>query len=347
MFCVECGKEPEKLYDGMCRECFIDKRLNPGIDDRISVDICSVCGSVRKGGKWIENPDMDSIMLEKIEDSLSIPYDVDRYSFQAEFQEEDPSNVKAKVSVKMLAYDINVEKVLDTKIIFKKDQCKICSRIHGNYYEAILQVRPSKDKMTEEQKETVARRVKKMVEVEMGEVRRVFLTLFEERHGGLDYYLSYKNVTKKLAADLARDFGGDITTSGKLAGVEDGKKVYKMTYSVRIPPYEKGDFLLYEGNLYRVKRTKNRNNQVFLMQLKDGKEVPFKSDELKDVDVLGGEELIEKAVVVSETEKEVKVLDPDTYKTKTLVKHEEFQKIGDDVEVIKAKNRLYLIPGSD
>ena len=344
MFCVECGKEPEKLYDGMCRECFIERRLNPDIVDKISIVICSVCGSVRKSGKWIENPDMNSIMLEKIEDALKIPYDVDRYSFQAEFDEEDPKNVKAKVTVKMMADDIKVEKELGTKIIFKKDQCKICSRIHGNYYEAILQVRPSSDKMTDEQKEVVAKRVEKAVGVESGKERRIFLTFFEERHGGLDYYLSDKNVTKKLAAGLARHFGGELTTSGELAGVEDGQKVYKMTYSVRIPPYEKGDFLIYEDEVYRVKRTKNRNNQVFLMQLKGGQEVPVNSGDLKGADILGGEEMIEKAVVVSETENEVKVLDPDTYKTKTLVKHEEYEKMGDEVEVIKARNRLYLLP---
>lgn len=347
MFCVECGKEPEKLYDGMCRECFIDRKLNPDIDDNIFIDICSVCGAVRKEGKWIENPDLNSIMLEKIEDSLSIPFDVDRYSFKTRFSEEDPKNVKAEITVEMLADDINVERVLNTKIIFKKDQCKICSRIHGNYYEAILQVRPSKDKMTEEQKEMVAKRVKKVVEVEMGEVRRVFLAFFEERHGGVDYYLSDKNVTKKLAADLARDFGGEITTSGELAGMEDGKEIYKMTYSVRIPPYEKGDFVFHQGEVYRIARTKNRNGQVFLQHLKDKKEISVKSDEIKNIEVLGGEELIQKAVVVSEDEKEVKVLDPDTYKTKTFLKHEEFQKLDDEVEVIKAKNRLYLLPETD
>ncbi|MGM0510798.1 MAG: 60S ribosomal export protein NMD3 [Thermoplasmatota archaeon] len=347
MFCVECGKEPEKLYDGMCRECFIDKKLNPSIDDKVFIDICSVCGSVRKEGKWLENPDMNSIMLEKIEDALKIPYDVDRYSFQAEFDEEDPKNVKAKVTVNMMAEDVKVEKDLEAKIIFKKTQCKICSRIHGNYYEAILQVRPSSDKMTDEQKKIVADRVKKVVEVEMGEVRRVFLAFFEERHGGVDYYLSDKNVTKKLAADLARDFGGEITTSGELAGMEDGQKVYKMTYSVRLPPYEKGDFVRYEGKLYRVSRTKNRNGQVFLQDVKSGQEISRTSRSLEDIEVLGGEEMIQSAVVVFESEKEIKILDPDTYKTKTLLKKDLSDEIGDEVDIVKAMNKTYLLPGSD
>ena len=343
MFCVECGKEPEKLYDGLCEECFLKKEVNADIEDKIEIKVCSSCGSVKKGNKWIEKPDVYAIMLERIDDAISISPVVDRYSFQAEFKEEDPRNIKAAVEVKLLAEGLKVEKELDTRIIFQKEQCKICSKIHGSYYEAILQVRPSNGEMTEDQKKIVREKVRNRIEVKRGEERSIFLTFQQERHGGLDFYLSDKGVTKNLAKEVSDIFGGKITTSAELAGREDGNDIYRMTYSVRLPPYEKGDFIELSDDIFKVKKIRSGEGSILLKKISSGKDISKDNKALEDAEVLGGDELIEQAVVVSETEKEIKVLDPETYKTITLVKPEGFRSKEDEVEVIKAKGRLYLI----
>ncbi len=343
MFCVECGAEPEDLYDGLCRDCFIESKMKVKVDSPIKIDICPVCGSVRKKNNWIENPDLEAIMLDKIDDAISIPYEAERYGFNVEFEEEDPYNIVANISVKLEREEIVAEHEISVKIILKKVQCEICSKIHGNYYEAILQVRPTKKEMTEEQKELVIKKVKKRIEVKEGEKRNIFLTSQEEIHGGIDFYLSDTGVTKNLAREISNAVGGSVKSSAKLAGREDGQDIYRMTYLVRIPPYESGDFIEVEGSIYRVKKLKGGTGKVILKDIKTGKKVRMDDKELENAEVLGGDELINKSVVVSESEKEMKLLDPENFDTVTVLKPEGFETEDKEVDVIKVKRYLYII----
>ncbi|MFO7793079.1 MAG: NMD3-related protein [Candidatus Saliniplasma sp.] len=343
MFCVECGDEPDRLYDGLCAECYKKSKLKVEIDSKIEIDICAVCGSVRKKNRWIENPDIEAIMLNKIDDAISVSYEVDKYSFNVEFEEEDPSNINADIEVELRAEDLSTEKMISTKIIFKKTQCKICSRVHGDYYEAILQVRPTDKEMTDEQKDLVIDKVKKRIEVKEGEKRSIFLTSYEEKHGGLDFYLSDTSATKKLAHDISNSVGGSVKSSAKLAGREDGQNIYRMTYSVRIPPYEPGDFIEVEEKTYRVKKLQGGGGKIVLRDIRTGKKVKMDDKQIESAVVLGGSELIKKSVVVSEDQKEMKLLDPESYETVTVLKPEGFETEGEEVSAINVKGRLYVL----
>ncbi len=342
MFCVECGKEPEELHDGLCSECY-SKRLQATIPEHLDIEVCTSCWSVRQGSQWKERPDMYAIMLERVDGAISISPEVDRYAFRAEFTEEDPRNIMADIAVELFSGDIKVERELNSKIILKKEQCTTCSRIHGNYYEAILQVRPSLRELTEEQKKEVKKMVHREIEDRRGGDRSIFITSEEEMHGGLDYYLSDNAVAKKLSKDISQHFGGKVTTSSKLAGRKDGRNIYKMTYSVRVPPYERGDFLRFKDELYRIPEIRTSSGHVTLQHVGSGKKISVERREVEDVDVLGGREMIDEAVVVSETEDEIKVLDPETYLTKTLVKPEGFTRQGDHAKIIKYSGRIFLV----
>ncbi len=343
MFCVECGKEPDRLYEGLCRECFIDKKMNAEIDGAIEIEVCGHCGSVKRENKWIEKPDMEAIMLQRIDDAINTSHEVDKYSFNAEFSEEDPLNINVDVEIKLTSKDINTVVDKETKIILKKSQCEICSKIQGDYYEAILQIRPSGEDMTEEQKEEIRDIIRKRVEVKRGEERNIFVTFEEEIHGGLDFYLSDRGVSKNLAHEISRKYGGRVTTSSKLTGREDGQNIYRMTYSVRLPPYERGDFVEEEGQIMRIRKLGGKNGSTIMKDIKTGKIISRDKKDMDEVEVLGGAELIRKAVVVSESDEEMKVLDPETYETVTLVKPEDFESEGEEVTVVKTQDHLYIL----
>jgi len=346
MICVECGAEIDELHEGMCLDCYVDKIVTVEIDDPIEIEICSKCGSIRKGGRWLERPDLETVMLDRIEDSFSISSQVDKFSFQVEFDEGDPKNVKADLKVELSTKGKKTEKYLSTNIVLKKSQCKNCSKREGDYYEAILQVRPTKQEMTEEQKLDVIGMVHERVEVDKGDEKKVFITLEKEIHGGLDFYLSDKRVTRNLSYDVADMFGGDVKTSSELAGREDGQNVYRMTYSVRIPPYEEGDFIELEGKIYRIRKTKRGSGPIIVYDLKENRGTTISKKKIDEAEIFGGEELVEKAVVVSEEENEIQIMDPETYETKTLLKPEGFSENKDEVEVVRIKRRLYLLPES-
>jgi hypothetical protein len=63
--------------------------------------------------------------------------------------------------------------------------------------------------------------------------------------------------------------------------------------------------------------------------------------------ILGGDELIFDAVVVSENAKEVQVLDPENYSTIELIKPQQnFEVNGDSVKILKSQDLILLIPNS-
>lgn len=345
MICVECGSEVEELKDGLCTECYFNKNASVDIEDPIDIEICGRCGSVKKGKEWIERADLQTLMLDRIEDALSISSSVDRFSFQVEFDESDPKNIYVDLDVDLYSDDAEVEKHLTTNVVLKKTQCRNCSQREGNYYEAIVQVRPTEKEMSEEEKKEVSRMVHQRIEVDRGEKKKVFITAEEEIHGGLDFYLSDRRVSKNLSYEIADKFGGSVTTSSELAGREDGQNVYRVTYSVRLPPYEKGDFVEHEDKIYRISGIKSGNKPVVVYDIEENRSTTIDRKELEEADIYGGEELIKKAVVVSEEKKEIKVLDPDTYETKTLLKPEGFSVEKEEVEVVKIEERLFLLSG--
>ncbi len=344
MLCVECGNEVQELHDGMCIDCYVDKKVNVDIVDPIEIEICSKCGSVRKGDRWLERPDFETVMLDRIEDSLSISSSVEKFSFKVEFDDSDPKNIKADLTIELTTNGVKKEKQLSTNIVLKKGQCKNCSKREGDYYEAILQVRPTEEEMTEEQKNEVISMVHKRVEVDRGEEKKVFITLEKEIHGGLDFYLSDRRVTRNLSYDIADLLGGDVKESSELAGREDGQNVYRMTYSVRIPPYEEGDFIKLEDKIFRIKKTKRGSRPVLVYDLEENRVTTLSKDKINEARVYGGKELVEKAVVVSEKEKEVQIMDPETYETKTLLKPEGFKKQDGEVDVVRVEQSLYILP---
>jgi len=344
MLCVECGDEVLELHDGLCMNCYIDKKVSVEIEDPIEIEICSKCGSVKKGDRWLERPDFETVMLDRIEDSLSISSSVEKFSFQVEFDESDPKNIEADLTVELMINGVEKEKHLSTHIVLKKGQCKNCIKREGDYYEAILQVRPTEEEMTEEQKRDVVSMVHRRVDVDRGEEKKVFITLEKEIHGGLDFYLSDRRITRNLSYDIADLLGGDVKESSELAGREDGQNVYRMTYSVRIPPYEEGDFIEFEGKIYRVRKTKRGSGPIVVHDLEENRGTTISKEKLKDSKVYGGEELVEKAVVVSEEKEEIQIMDPETYETLTLLKPEGFTENKDEVDVVRIKQRLYLLP---
>ena len=83
--------------------------------------------------------------------------------------------------------------------------------------------------------------------------------------------------------------------------------------------------------------------RLHLFDLKKGKVKTIDDWDSEKLSVLGGEEMMKKAVVVSETERELKVLDPDSYKTVTVLKPDNLSIQEDEIKTIKIDGELYPI----
>ena len=135
---------------------------------------------------------------------------------------------------KGLSFDVEIEvtgllkgkvkktEKLETKIEIRKRLCKICGKVKGGYYEAIIQIRSDK-------KETVKEALKivtKGIEKEGG-----LITKIEEKNG-IDIYFTPKKIINKVIRKLPQV--KEMKKSYTLVTRKDGKNLYRNTILVRL-----------------------------------------------------------------------------------------------------------------
>ncbi|BFI73370.1 hypothetical protein YN1_3570 [Nanoarchaeota archaeon] len=70
--CPSCGKEVNKLYDGLCYDCYI--KINKKEEKIEKIYLCKICGRIKYHNKWYNN-----LNLEKIEYEYTICPKCKRY----------------------------------------------------------------------------------------------------------------------------------------------------------------------------------------------------------------------------------------------------------------------------
>ncbi|KAA0004408.1 MAG: hypothetical protein FE043_00735 [Thermoplasmata archaeon] len=322
MFCVECGKEIEEDFDGMCIECYIKSRKFFEIPGTIEITVCRNCGSHKLESKWIEGS-MEDALKNFLEGSIKhrgvkkfrVKMEGSRIICTGEFHEH-PVYEEREVEIKT-RYSI----------------CEKCSRMKGGYFEAILQVRKDGTNMTDEE-------IKLSDEVVYKKAGHGgYVTKREKKHGGIDYYMGDKKMAASAARILSDMFHGETSISPSLVGMKDGREMYRNTYVVRIPEYAKGGYVEVGGRVFRVF---DMGKRIGMRDIETGEKKYFSRNEMSKVKVIGAEEM--EAIVLSSREKEVQILDPENYKTVVISKPEDME-VGEKVRILKWKDRIYLTGG--
>ena len=200
MFCIKCGKQAEMEY--LCKKCFlIDKELFE-IND-FEMIVCTLCGDDSK--KAIEKEFKPHFKPNgKIK---TLKTEIKIKGGGAEM------TIFAKGSIQGITKESN--KRIEIRV--KKRQCENCSRISGNYHEAVIQIRG-------EQKEEILKKVNKTLPENV-------LSKFEIKKEGYDLRFTKKGEALKATNLLKKSY--KIISSFTLAGEKNGKKLYRNVYSVR------------------------------------------------------------------------------------------------------------------
>jgi len=165
---------------------------------------------------------------------------------------------------------------------------------------------------------------------------RNYLTKREPQHGGLDYYLGHKSRAAAIARRIADAFAAAMDVSYTLTGMRDGQEVYRNTIVVRIPSYNKNDFVELDKKVFKIIEMGKR---VTLRDLRTGASYRAYRSEMANITVLPVEK--HDAVVVSHSKSELQILDPETFETVTITMPP-LLSLGDTVPVIKWKGSLYV-----
>ena len=328
MICVKCGKHVTKNIKGLCPECYTKSQKIFFLPKKLNLEKCSHCGSYKTGNGWQQGSDIPQMVLNG-----KITWDVNITDPHFKIDTKYNSwmiHCQGKVHNKDVIESYNLPVKIHTTA------CPRCSMIKGGYYEALIQVRGTKRNLTSDEKTMIHQIISK--KIANAKDPRAFITKIDELPHGVDYYLGEQHISESLTRQLKQHFHATTKKSVSLMGVKDGQKIYRVTHLIRLPAVNSKDIIQFHDVLYQVVDLKNR---VVLRNLQSGETQSISYKELLPAIIIHPK--IKNAIILSETPKELQIMDPDTYKTRDIKKPQDYKRWGEETPIIKWDNKIYLL----
>jgi len=341
MFCVECGEEKEIYKNGVCLECFLKENKFTQGPIEIDLPVCAHCNSYKYKSIWTSEV-LNDMLVRIIKSTFKISPELKKIDINPICDDKEP-NMECKAYISGLVGKQEVTEEHDLLVHLKKTVCDVCSKRFGGYHEAILQIRANKRDLTEEELDNISIIVENHVQnMQAKGNRTVFVADLEEEHGGIDFFLSDKTAAQSIIKKIHDEYGGELKQSSKNMGMKGGKQLYRVTHLLRIPSMKKDDFIKFDDVYYQVKNLQAKT--VKLIKLSDWEEVTIDTKKLKNINILGGEELLNEMIVVSQTKKDIQLMDERTYKINIVKKPKEFDYKKKKILVLKKDDFLFVSP---
>ncbi|MFW5929220.1 MAG: 60S ribosomal export protein NMD3 [Halobacteriota archaeon] len=315
--CPDCGAEihPDSHRCDACYARDIELLEVPG---RVEIDVCVDCGSYDLGGGWTSEdaarPE-EEIAIEAVEDALGLHVEAERPSISLAVERRDPNTYVADVTAGASVRGNDVVESREIEVRVNRTTCTTCSRRSGGYYESVVQLRADGRDPTEDE-------IERAIEIAYGVAgrdygdRETFVTKTEEVAGGVDVYMSTTASGRQVADRLAAEHDAAVSDSATLVGEREGEELYRVTYAVSLPRYVEGDVVELEGTPLLVESS---GRLLRCLDLETGERATVDPD---DVEQVGSVEDARRTQVVSQSEDEIQVLDPETMETVTLLRPE-------------------------
>jgi nonsense-mediated mRNA decay protein 3 len=341
MICIECGKDT-KLYHNLCEACFRSKKQFIKIPQVVDVKLCNHCGARERGKLWLDVESVEAAIEAAVSDKVQIDDDyVESSNYKFKFEYEDDNNLQVYLTSTLWVEGLKLGSEDVIKVRLKPSVCNRCSKIAGDYYEAIVQIRAEDRELDPEELETSQELVETEIGARQKNDRNIFISKMEKIHGGLDFYIGSTQGGRNVAKIIAAKFGGKISSHPSFAGHKDGHGIYRTTFLVKLPKFRAGDFIAVDGKVIKILEYKT--TKVPVIDLAKGIKIFIKPKDVQNGKFIGGEDLIQDAVVVSEAKRELQILDPDTYKTIDVIKPRNFELEGELVKILKYEDTVFLI----
>lgn len=338
-FCVECGSE-EKVVGKLCMKCLLSKNLvmPPQYSEVI---MCQDCGAILGGAIWT-----DIVPTECVRKSLSSGTKKHVAVSAVDWEVPEFSLEKGEHLVECTAIATVEDEELELKFpVFVRTRhqiCQSCSRQRGDYYEAILQLRSDLPDAKDDMPAVLVladERILELVESLGKGDKNAFITKSVRVKGGIDYYIGSGRLAKSMAKRMKESMACSIAESSSLVGMKEGRELYRWTILVRLPLIKTGDIVEFKKRLYEVDSMGKKN--MAIRDLVTGQKSNLKGpDQLK---LVASRENLEKALVVSQSEKDVQILDPVSMKTVTVLRPPGRKKLGENVELVRFKGELVIL----
>lgn len=344
MFCVVCGKEfpVDELRSGVCAECYVIKTVLASVKDHVDIEACVHCNSRKRGEIWVPgHGSLVPVVEEAVREAVDWAKVVEKPQLRVVIEPEDDRNFTILATASGVAEGVAFSKELKTRSRVKNGTCVRCSRIQGGYYEAIVQVRAHKRMVELPERRALKAFASRFIDrvVSDGD-RNAFVLRDEDTDRGLDIYMGTTNGGRMLAKQIAADYGGKISEHFKLVGQKDGLDLVRMTFAVRLPEYKAGDILILRDEPGRITSIGSKTVQV--VDLRSGRMKHIEHDEVERAYLLKPDEAKD-AVIVSQTDAELQLLDPWSYQTVSVIKPEGLDTTAGVVKVLRHDGELLVL----
>ena len=360
-FCPRCGDdvperpdplpgEPRDRDAALCDSCYFEQFEMVDAPERIAVLVCSRCGAVHRGNRWVDvgAEDYTDVAVDEVTEALGIHFDAEQVQWGVDPEQVDQNTIRMHCSFSGVVRDTLVEEQVTVPVKVSRGTCGRCGRIAGGSYAAEVQIRAEEREPSTEEQEDAVDIAHEMVDArEADGDREAFVTEVTEVKDGTDIKLSTNKLGRALSKRVTEELGGDFEEYATLVTEDsDGNEVYRVTFAIRLPRYRPDEIIDPEDGDGPVLVTSVRGN-LKGTRLASGEryEARFDEADAPDAKRLGSrQDAVETTVVAVEDDHAVQVLDPETFETKSIARPDFFDAGADEVLVLKSRSGLYMVP---
>lgn len=250
--CPHCGKLVDRLVEGMCEDCYTERHPLVVLKDRY-VTRCKYCGAVYLKGRWVKYKDLDQLYRRVIYEKGEVRGEIKSVNIE---EDEDFAVLQILAEgaphpeIKPRQGSYNLE------IYFRNDICTSCRELLTKKETAVIQIRSTPRGLDED----LLKKIFSLVEQELfkwKDKKGAISDIKKFRHG-VDIHVTSQSFARHLAYILHQHFPSYVIESAKAVGIRDGRRIYHMTYSIRLVTYRPGDVVKIEGSEKVVLEVTNR-----------------------------------------------------------------------------------------
>ncbi len=339
-FCPKCGKSTG--HEGLCTACRIGNTPWFTCDRRVKSIHCPSCGAVKQVNTWTDTEhDRSDLAPELAKTAVHFHPEVRKPSISVTVVDKTLNRSAATLTLKGLFHNTPLEATCTVEIIWHKEQCDRCNRISGSYYEGVVQVRAD-GRVPSTFELQMAAGIAQQAEdsLQAGGERLSFIADTSETREGLDITVGSQHIGILISQGIVSQLGGRFTTHPKLVGEKNGRQLYRITYSVRLPRYQKQDVVFTRGRYLEL--THIESSHIKALDLCSGVPTSVRGEEIERL--IGNLRDAVPALVAFADSNIMGILDPDTCQTKELRKVPWLEvKAGQKVLVLRDNDNLIMV----
>jgi nonsense-mediated mRNA decay protein 3 len=346
MFCPNCGKTEEKLFDNLCKSCFLEDVVLAEVPDQIEITICAHCESRLEKGKWhdLEISD-EEVILNTLNDNITLNKYAEDVEIDLELILERGSTLEFIVHItgSILGEIIEQDYKLNVKI--NRNVCPECSKYMSGYYEAVIQLRVDNRNPDEEEINSIDKLIADSITKISKKNKMAYIAERVVLKEGVDYYIGSQKVAKRLSNILKDHFGGVIKESPRLMGRDKsaGKDLYRTWISFRIPYFRVNDFIKYGNVLGQV--TSIEGKRISVHDLVSQSHTSIQWRDYDKIETVAKKEDIKETTVTAKSPNSIQILHPVSYEPLDIDINPEIAdvEIGSQVPVIEIEGNVYIL----